>query len=87
MLLVVNVLLCGALLGFPRLLGGVLQPLITAYYGWSGSIETLKNTVVFEPLTKLVRTWFAAPSGAMIALLCHAGLGMALTITGLKKRC
>jgi ABC-type multidrug transport system ATPase subunit len=86
MLLVLNVLLCGALLGFPRLLGGVLQPLITAYYGWSGSIDTLKNTVVFEPLTKLVRTWFAAPSGAMIALCCHALIGMALAITGLRKR-
>lgn len=85
-LLVVNVLLCGALLGFPRLLGGVLQPVITAYYGWSGSIDTLKNTAVFEPLTKLVRTWFASPSGAMIALCCHAVIGIALAITGLRKR-
>jgi ABC transport system ATP-binding/permease protein len=86
MLLVINVLLCGALLGFPRLLGGVLQPLITAYYGWSGSVDTLQNTVVFEPMTKLVRTWFASPSGAMIALLSHALLGMALTISGLRSR-
>ncbi|MCX6855907.1 MAG: ABC transporter permease, partial [Verrucomicrobia bacterium] len=86
MLLVINVLLCGALLGFPRLLGGILQPLITAYYGWSGSVDTLHHTVVFEPLTKLVRTWFATPSGAMIALLCHALAGMALTISGLRRR-
>lgn len=84
-LLVINVLLCGALLGFPRLLGGVIQPFITAYYGWSGSVETLKATAVFEPLTLFVKTWFATPSGAMLALLLHAFIGIAITLTGLKK--
>lgn len=84
-LLVINVLLCGALLGFPRLLGGVIQPFITAYYGWSGSVETLKATAVFEPLTLFVKTWFATPSGAMLALLLHAFVGIVLTLTGLKK--
>ena len=84
-LLVINVLLCGALLGFPRLLGGVIQPFITAYYGWSGSVETLKATAVFEPLTLFVKTWFATPSGAMLALLLHAFIGIVITLTGLKK--
>ncbi len=84
-LLVINVLLCGALLGFPRLLGGVIQPFITAYYGWSGSVETLKATAVFEPLTLFVKTWFATPSGAMLALLLHAFIGIVLTFTGLRK--
>jgi ABC-type multidrug transport system ATPase subunit len=84
-LLVLNVLLCGALLGFPRLLGGVIQPFITAYYGWSGSVETLKDTAVFSPITHFVRTWFAAPSGAMLALLLHAFIGFVITITGLKR--
>jgi ABC-type multidrug transport system ATPase subunit len=85
-LLIVNVLLCGALLGFPHLLGGFLQPLNTAYYGWSGSIDTLKNTVVFEPLTRLVHTSLTTPAAAMIALLGHAAIGMVLTLTGLRKR-
>ena len=84
-LLVINVLLCGALLGFPRLLGGVIQPFITAYYGWSGSVETLKATAVFEPLTLFVKTWFATPSGAMLVLLLHAFIGIVITLTGLKK--
>lgn len=84
-LLVINVLLCGALLGFPRLLGGVIQPFITAYYGWSGSVETLKATAVFEPLALFVKTWFATSSGAMLALLLHAFIGIVLTLTGLKK--
>ncbi len=85
MLLLLNVLLCGALLGFPRLLGGVIQPLITAYYGWSGSVETLKDTAVFVPMTQFVKTWFATPTGAIAALLLHAFIGLVLTLSGLRK--
>jgi succinate dehydrogenase/fumarate reductase cytochrome b subunit len=80
------VLLCGALLGFPRMLGGVIQPFITAYYGWSGSVETLKSSTVFEPMTKLVKTWFATPSVAMLALLVHTFIGIILTFTGIRKQ-
>jgi len=86
LLLVVNLLLCGALLGFPRLLGGVIQPFITAYYGWSGSLDTLSDSAVFEPITKFVRTWFATPLGAFVALTIHATIGLCLTISGLRKK-
>lgn len=86
MLAFANVLLAGAILGFPRVLGGVLQPLATAYYGWSGSVETLKDTAVFEPITLFVRTWFASPPLAMAALGVHFVAGVILTLTGLRKR-
>jgi len=85
MLLFANVLLAGALLGFPRILGGVLQPLSTAYYGWSGSVETLNGTAVFEPLTQFVRTWFATPVLAISALGGHFVVGIVLTLTGLRR--
>lgn len=80
-----NLFLCGALLGFPRVLGSVLHPLVTAHYGWSGGIETLKGTPLFEPLTLLVRTWFATPALSVIVLLIHFGLGVLLTLRGLRK--
>ncbi|MES2739033.1 MAG: ATP-binding cassette domain-containing protein [Verrucomicrobiota bacterium] len=85
MLAFANLFLCGALLGFPRVLGSVLHPLVTAHYGWSGGIETLKGTPLFEPLTLLVRTWFATPTLAVIVLLIHFGLGVLLTLRGLRK--
>ena len=81
-----NVLLSGALLGFPRPLGAVLQPFLTAYYGWSGSVDTLTGVIVFEPMTRLVRTWFATPAGAATALLMHGVAGIALAAWGLKRR-
>lgn len=86
MLAVVNVLLAGALLGFPRILGGVLQPLVTAYYGWSGGVETVQDTVLFAPITQFVRTWFATPSLAIFALLAHAAVGVVVTLTSLRVR-
>ncbi len=86
MLFFYNVMLAGALLGFPRALGNVIHPFITAYYGWSGSIETLENTTVFVPITQLVRTWFATPAQAFLALTVHAGLGVLAAWFGLRKR-
>lgn len=79
-------LLSGALLGFPRPLGAVIQPFLTAYYGWSGSVDTLTGVIVFEPMTRLVRTWFATPAGAATALLMHGVAGIALAAWGLKRR-
>jgi len=81
-----NVLLAGALLGFPRPVGFVLQPFITAYYGWSGSVDTLSGLPVFEPMTHFVRTWFATPMTAVIALLAQSVIGIVLAGWGLKKR-
>lgn len=86
MLAYTNIAFAGALLGFPRVLGGVLQPFVTAYYGWSGSIDTLKHTPLFEPMTLLVTTWFATPTLAMVALALHFAVGVLLTATGLRKR-
>lgn len=86
MLFFFNLILAGALLGFPRVLGGVIHPFITAYHGWSGSVETLKDTAVFEPMTRLVRTWFATPAQAMWALAGHSLVGILLAWFGLRNR-
>ncbi|MES2599160.1 MAG: ATP-binding cassette domain-containing protein [Verrucomicrobiota bacterium] len=81
-----NVLLAGAILGFPRPMGFVLQPFMTAYYGWSGSVDTLSGFAVFEPMTHFVRTWFATPWTAVIALMVHSVTGIVLAAWGLRKR-
>lgn len=85
-LLCANVLLCGALLGFPKLLGHVVHPFITAHYGWSGIIDSLEKTAYFEPIDKLVKTWFATPDFAMSMLGVHFLVGVVLTYVGLRRR-
>jgi ABC-type multidrug transport system ATPase subunit len=81
-----NVLLAGALLGFPRPLGAVVHPFVTSYYGWSGCVDTLSGMGVFAPMTQLVRTWFATPGEAAAALCLQGVAGVALAAYGLKKR-
>ncbi len=85
-LLCANILLCGALLGFPKLLGHVVHPFITAHYGWSGIIDSLEKTAYFEPIDKLVKTWFATPDFAMSMLGVHFLVGVVLTYVGLRRR-
>ncbi len=85
-LLCANVLFCGALLGFPKLLGHVVHPFITAHYGWSGIIDSMEKTAYFAPIDKLVKTWFAAPDIAMTMLGVHFLVGIVLAYVGLRRR-
>ncbi|WP_395717940.1 ATP-binding cassette domain-containing protein [Prosthecobacter sp.] len=85
-LLCANVLLCGALLGFPQTLGHVVHPFITAHYGWSGIIDSLQKTPFFHPIDQFVKTWFATPNLAMIMLGVHFLVGLVLAFVGLRRR-
>lgn len=81
-----NVVFSGALLGFPRMLGHLVHPFITAHYGWSGIIDTLKDDKLFPALTNFVRTWFATPDIAAGMLLVHFLVGVLLAWIGLRRR-
>jgi len=81
-----QVLLSGALLGLPRVLGGALQPFLTAYYGWAGIVESLHNHPVWDPINALVRTWFAPVSLALPVLIVHTLIGLTLSYVALRRR-
>ena len=85
-LLCANVLLCGALLGFPQVIGTVVHPFITAHYGWSGIIDSMQGSPYFKPIDAFVKTWFAAPNTAMIMLGVHFVVGLVLAFVGLRRR-
>ena len=77
--------LSGALIALPGWLSTVLHPLITTFYGWSGSVETLKGSIIYEPLTKLNTTWFATPGTAAFLLILHVLVGLGLASAGLRR--
>lgn len=85
-LLCANVLLCGALLGFPQAAGHVVHPFVTAHYGWSGIIDSLQKTPFFHPIDQFVKTWFATPQLAMLMLGAHFITGLVLVFVGLRRR-
>jgi hypothetical protein len=80
-----QVLLAGALLGMPRVLGSVLQPFVTAYFGWSGIIAGMAPHPIHEAVGTLLRTSFASPSFALAALAFHILIGLVITRLGLRK--
>lgn len=80
-----QVLLAGALLGMPRVLGGILHPFVTAYYGWSGMIAGMAPHPVHEAVGTLVRTSLAPPSLALSVLALHILIGLVVARLGLRK--
>ncbi len=78
--------LCGALLALPQALGNVIHPFITAFYSWSGQVETLKGSLFFQPISTLTGTWFATPGVAITLLIAHLLVGLVLASWGLRRR-
>jgi hypothetical protein len=78
--------LTGAIIALPAVLGGVLHPLVTAFYGWSGCMDSMHGTALFDTAIKLNPTWFATPAGAMAMLLLHVLIGLIFILTGLRRR-
>ena len=80
-----NVLLCGALLSLWQPLGHMVDPFITAHFGWSGIIESMPK-MFFQPIEKLTKTGFATFDFAAIMLGVHFLVGVVLTYVGLRRR-
>lgn len=81
-----QVLLSGALIALPKGLGAVIHPLITAYAGWSGNIDTIQTPGVIAAFDKLNGTWLATPSTAFAILGTHALVALIALIVGISRR-
>ena len=77
--------LSGALLAMPSGMTTLVQPLVTAFYAWSGSLSTLTGTPLSAPITMLNPTWLATPGIAIFMLLAHFFVGLGLTIYGVRR--
>ncbi len=84
-LLCANILFCGGLLSLWQPLGHLMDPFITAHFGWSGIVESMPKAF-FQPIEKLVRTGFATADLALTMLGVHFLIGIVLTYVGLRRR-
>lgn len=80
-----QILLSGALLGLPRVIGSVLHPFITTYYGWSGIVSSMAPSQLHDAIGTLVRTHFAEPKLAIGVLFLHILGGLIIARLGLRK--
>ena len=76
--------LSGAVLALPKKLEPFMQPFIAAYWSWSGSLHTMKDTGFYEAVQKVTSTALIAPSLALFVLTIHVAVGLIMSYGGTK---
>jgi ABC-type multidrug transport system ATPase subunit len=77
--------LSGAVLALPAALGAITRPFIASYWGWSGFVQTLRDTRFYEAVLKVTQTHLSAAPLCIWALACHVLLGLTLAYVGCKN--
>jgi ABC-type multidrug transport system ATPase subunit len=77
--------LSGAVLALPAALCWITQPFIASYWGWSGFIQTLRDTRFYEAVLSVTQTKLAAAPLCVWVLGCHVALGILLACVGCKN--
>ncbi len=77
--------LSGAVLALPAALSWITRPFIASYWGWSGFIQTLRDTRFYEAVLSVTQTQLAAAPLCVWVLCCHVGLGLLFAYVGCKN--
>ncbi|HEX8296436.1 MAG TPA: ATP-binding cassette domain-containing protein [Chthoniobacteraceae bacterium] len=77
--------LSGAVLALPSALSWITRPFIASYWGWSGFVQTLRDTRFYEAVLKVTQTPLSAEPLCVWVLMCHVVLGLLLAYTGCKS--
>lgn len=68
--------LSGAVLALPAGLDAALRPFISAYWSWSGALQSLRETRYYDVLELVVPTSLSAASLCLWVLLLHVAVGI-----------
>jgi len=77
--------LSGAVLALPAALNWVTRPFIASYWGWSGFIQTMRNTRAYDAVLKVAQTNLSAVPVCVWVLCFHVLLGLLLAYTGSRN--
>ncbi len=77
--------LSGAILALPGALERFIQPFISAYWAWSGSIQGGLDPEVLKAVNSIAATAFSEPALCTAVLCGHVAAGIALAYAGLKR--
>lgn len=79
--------LSGAALALPEWLSTLCRPFIAAYWGWSGYLQTFRDTRYFDIVRQSSETWVAPYALSITVLSVHVfvALVVAIFITGLVR--
>ncbi len=77
--------LSGAVLALPKYLSWITRPFIASYWGWSGFIQTMRETRFYEAVLAVTQTSLSPSELCLWVLLCHVILGLLVAYTGCKN--
>ena len=74
--------LSGAVLALPRVIGWATQPFIAAYWGWSGYLQTMRETRFYDVVQGVSQTELNAFTVCCWVLCSHVIAGLLLAYLG-----
>lgn len=77
--------LSGAVLALPSWLGPAVRPFISAYWSWSGMLETLKGERYYDIVRMVIQTGLSAADLCLTVLLIHVLAGIVLAYQGCRQ--
>ena len=77
--------LSGAVLALPAALNAFTRPFVASYWGWSGFIQTLRDTRFYEAIQLVSQTRLAPASLCLWALTIHVVFGLLVAYIGCKS--
>lgn len=77
--------LSGAVLTLPDWLENWVQPLVAAFWSWSGSLSSMRSTAFYDAVNKVTATDLVAPTVAAFVLGLHVLVGLSMTFVGVQR--
>lgn len=77
--------LSGAILALPDFIAWIIRPGITAYWAWSGYLQTLKETRFYDLVTAITETPLGPYTLSLWVLFLHLVLGLSFSYYGLRR--
>lgn len=77
--------LSGAVLALPQSIEQFVQPFISAYWAWSGSIQGGLDSEVFKAVNGIVQTSFTMSHICLSVLVLHVVAGVVLAYIGVRR--
>lgn len=78
--------LSGAVLALPELLGDAVRPFISAYWSWSGILQTLKNERYYDIVQTVVQSPLSPLGLCLWVLGAHIAAGLFAAWIGCERR-
>ncbi len=84
-LLGLQIPLSGAILALPPMLALFVKPFIPAYWSWAGSLDAMKDSSIFDEMTRALDSPLVSFDKAVVMLVLHLIVGLALAAFGLRR--